>query len=89
MNKCVDFYCEKNYLYIFVSGELTSTVMVLCFNAVYEILIVKIINIFQVPEVPKKVVQEEVSVKVPKKPEPPPAKGNCCTQWIKEKLFVV
>lgn len=53
--------------------------MLLCFNAVYEILIEKVINIFQVPEVPKKVVQEEISVKVPKKPEPPPTKGNCCT----------
>jgi len=62
-----------------IIGDLTSTVTLLCFNAVYEILIVKVINIFQVPEVPKKVVKEEVSVEVPKKPEPPPAKGNCCT----------
>lgn len=79
MNKCFDFYCEKKYLYILIIGELPSTVMLLYFNAVYEILIEKVINIFQVPEVPKKVVQEEISVKVPKKPEPPPTKGNCCT----------
>jgi len=50
----------------------------------YEILRVNIFNIFQVPEVPKKVVPEEVSVKVPKKPEPPPTKGNCYTQLMKE-----
>lgn len=59
-----------------VISVLTKTVLLLCFNVVYEILIVKVINIFQVPEVPKKVVPEEVSVKVPKKPEPPPTKGN-------------
>lgn len=72
-----------------VISVLTNSVLLLCFNVVYEILIVKVINIFQVPEVPKKVVPEEVSVKVPKKPEPPPTKGNCCTQVVKEKSFIV
>lgn len=42
-----------------------------------EFFIVKPTNIFKVPEVPKKVVPEEkVTVAVPKKPEPPPAKGT-------------
>lgn len=65
---------------ILVIGVLTKTILLLFFNAVHEILIVKVINIFQVPEVPKKVVTEEISVKVPKKAEPPPAKGNSCKQ---------
>lgn len=69
---------------ILVTGVLTNTILLLFFNAAHEILIVKVINIFQVPEVPKKVVTEEISVKVPKKPEPPPAKGNCCKQWMTE-----
>lgn len=72
-----------------VISVLNNSVLLLCFNVVYEILIVKVINIFQVPEVPKKVVPEEVSVKVPKKTEPPPTKGNCCTQVVKEKSFIV
>lgn len=71
-----------------VISILTNTVLLLWFNAVYEILIVKTINVFQVPEIPKKVVPEEVSVKVPKKPEPPPTKGKSCTQLMKENPFV-
>lgn len=82
MNRCV--VCKKQVLVINV---LTNTVLLLCFNVVYEILIVKVLNIFQVPEIPKNVVTKEVPVKVPKKPEPPPA--NCCTQLTKEKLFIV
>lgn len=46
-------------------------------DAFLELIIVKEINIFKVPEVPKKVVPEE---KVPtlKKKEPPVPKGICC-----------
>lgn len=66
---------------------LCFNVLLLCFNVAYEILILKVINIFQVPEVPQKVIPEEVSVKVPKKPEPLPTKGNCCIQLMKENPF--
>lgn len=39
------------------------------------------------PEVPKKVVPEEkIPVAVPKKPEPPPAKGTC-HYWRKKKTI--
>lgn len=33
---------------------------------------------FKVPEVPKKIPEEKVPTAVPKKPEPPPAKGMLC-----------
>lgn len=31
--------------------------------------------LFEVPEVPKKIPEEKVPIAVPRKPEPPPAKG--------------
>lgn len=35
---------------------------------------------FKVPEVPKKIPEEKVPTVVPKKPEPPPAKGMFTTK---------